>query len=93
MAKFLKLPNAGSSLTSSGCIPGSCGVAIWLGLSTPLSSSGCVVFFRTASAVSGCEVLPMIASPGQTIIYGPFSFPNGVFAASISGGCALVFTG
>lgn len=91
MAKSFYAPNAGSTLTTAGCIPNSANKPIWLGLATPLSSSGCVVFYKGASPQSGCELLPINASPGSVQIYGPFFLPNGVSTCSISGGSALIY--
>jgi len=35
--------------------------------------------------------MPIVASPAQTIVYGPFIIYAGVAAASISGGSALFY--
>lgn len=93
MARLLKLPNAGSTLTACGVVPSSCNLAVWLGITTPISSSGSVMWYKGACATAGCELLPIIASPAQTIIYGPFIFSDGISCGSITGGSALLYTG
>lgn len=93
MARLLKLPNTGSTLTTAGSIYSSSLAAVWLGFSTPISSSGSVMWFRGPSATSGCEILPIVASPAQTVVYGPFIFTLGVCAGSITGGSALIYMG
>lgn len=84
-------PNAGSTYTIAGCIPATACNPFWVGLATPLSSSGCVVFFKGASPVAGSELIPINASPGQQVLFGPFYFSAGVSTCSITGGSALVY--
>ena len=83
------VPNSSCNLTAAGCVNDSNNRWVWLGLSTPLTASGCVVWFRDTTNTAGCELLPIVASPGQTALYGPFNSPNGVYAGSVSGGSAL----
>ena len=84
------VPNSGSTLSSSGSVPGSQDHWAWIGLQT-LSSSGCVTWYRGASPVSGCELIAIALEANQSVLYGPFNPPEGLCAAGVSGGCALVW--
>lgn len=86
------VPNTASTFAAAACVVGSQDKWAWVGLSTPIGASGCVMWFRSGSGTAGRELLPITASPGQVIgPIGPFNSPCGLFAASISGGCALVW--
>lgn len=84
-------PSAGSTYTTAGSYPNTAAVAVWLGFCTPLSSSGCVVFFKGASPTAGSEFLPVVASPGQQVIKGPFFMTAGFSTCTITGGSVLVY--
>jgi hypothetical protein len=85
------VPNTASTLSSAGCIVGSADRWCWVGLRTPLTASGSVTWYRSNSAISGSEMFPISLSPGMIYMYGPFNSPDGIFAAGISGGCAIVW--
>lgn len=78
---------AGSDTTTNGQV----GPWVWLGFSTPIGASGSVMWFLSASETAGNEFLPIALSPAQLKMEGPFSSCCGVYAACISGGCALVW--
>jgi len=85
------VPNTASSFASAGCIPSSCNVWAWIGFRTPITASGSATFFNAASPTSGCELLAIAASPGQTQMFGPFLAYNGLYVNGVSGGCALAW--
>ena len=86
------VPNTASSFTSAACVVGSENKWVWLAMATPIGASGCVMFFRSASATNGRELLPIVASPATNPTFqGPFNSPCGIYAASLSGGCAIVW--
>jgi hypothetical protein len=93
------VPNTASTFATAGCVVGSdssnggkVGAWIWLGLRTPITASGSATFYRTGASTSGSEMLAISLSPGQFAgMFGPFSSPNGVYIAGITGGCAIVW--
>jgi len=88
MSVKVRIPNAGSQTTVSGSIPSSLGNDVWLGFTTPITSSGSVTFFRSSSEVAGSILCSVVASPGITMFF-PYpvnSASNGLFAGCISGG-------
>ncbi len=82
------IPNAASTLGSAACIPGSEKKFVWLGLQT-LTASGSVTWYQTSTSTSGSELIAFSLSPQQTVLVGPFNSPCGVYAAGVTGGCAL----
>lgn len=85
------VPNAACILTADACVANSEDRFAWVGLLTPLTASGCVVWFRDNTNTAGCQLVTIIASPGQQVLLGPYNSPNGLYAASISGGSALAW--
>lgn len=81
--------NTASTLAAQTCVVSSENRWAWYGFQT-LTASGSVTWYRTGSPTSGCELIAISLSPMSQVLYGPFSSPNGLFAASIGGGCALV---
>lgn len=82
------VPNAASSLSTSGSIPNSANQIVWYGLRAG-SVAASVTWYQGNSAISGSELMSISLSPMQQVLFGPFSSPCGLFAASISGGSAL----
>ena len=92
------VPNTESTMTTAGSVVGSnvsaggrSGAWVWLGLVTGVGASGCVLWYRTASGVTGCELLPISLSPNSAVMFGPFNSPCGVAACPILGGSAVVW--
>lgn len=85
------VPNSASTFASPACVPGSENKWAWLGLATPIGASGCVMFYRSSTCTAGKELLPITASPAQTVLLGPFVSTCGIYAAMVSGGCAVVW--
>ena len=83
------VPNSASTLGSAGGVPSSCNAWVWLGFQT-LTASGSVTWYQTTACISGCEIFSISLSPQQSVLFGPFSFSKGVYAAGVTGGCALV---
>ena len=91
MAIKVRIPNSASQTTVSGSVPSSAGNDVWLGFTTPPTSSGSVTFFRGGSEVAGSIMCSIVASPAQSIFLPyPFNAPvGGIFAGCISGGSAF----
>lgn len=88
------VPNSASIFSAAACVVGSENKWVWLGLVTPISSSGCVCWSMGPSTTSACNRLVAItSSPADTKMYGPFNSVTGVSAASLSGtgACAIVW--
>lgn len=86
------VPNSASTFGAPACVPDSENKWAWVGLSTPMGASGCVMFYRSSTSAPGRELLPIVASPAQTIgPIGPFVSSCGIYAAMVSGGCAVVW--
>lgn len=82
--------NTGSVTTVSGSWPPVTPARwTWLGLVTGAGTSGCVSWLMGPCA-TGSLILPIVASPMTTYLYGPFISANGWAAASISGGSAII---
>ena len=93
MAIKVRLPNSGSTLTSSGSIPCSLNSDVWLGFATPVTSSGCVIFYHTTAASSGYEIVAMALSPANIQFFPyPINSPSGIYAATGSGGSVFAWT-
>ena len=92
MAIKLRVPSSGSQTTVSGSIPNSTCRDVWLGFSTPPTSSGSVTFFWGASEVAG-SIMLSIVSPCMTFTFIPYPIHQagalGLFAGCISGGSAF----
>lgn len=85
------VPNTASTFAAGACVVGSENVWVWLGLAVPISSSGSVMFYRSASATAGRELMPIVMGACQpTVMFGPFNSPSGIYA-SPTGGCAVVW--
>ena len=90
MAIKVRIPNTGSTFTSSGSIPFSANSDIWIGFTTPMSSSGCVIFYHGAASTSGSEIFPVSLSPAQQFVFPyPINCPTGIYVAAGSGGSAI----
>jgi hypothetical protein len=86
------VPNTASVFAAPACVVGSEDKWAWLGLSTPIGASGCVLFYRSSTSTPGKELLPIVACPAQVVgPLGPFCSTSGIYAAGVSGGCALVW--
>lgn len=85
------VPNTASTFASPACVPGSENHWAWVGLATPINASGCVMFYRSSTSTAGKELMPIVASPAQNVMYGPFNSTCGIYAAMVSGGCAIVW--
>lgn len=91
MALKIIAPNAASTYTTAGSLTNTASAPTWVGMSTPLTSSGCVTFYRGASPVAGSAFLVVNASPGRVEMHGPYYFSDGISTSSISGGSVLVW--
>lgn len=83
------VPNAGSTLVNSGCIPGSEDKWAWIGFQTQ-GASGSMCWYSTNTCTSGCELIAISLPAQQQVLFGPFNSPCGLYAAGIVGGCALI---
>ena len=93
MAIKVRIPNSGSTITSSGSIVNSTNNDVWFGFATPITSSGCVIFYHTTASTSGWELLTMALSPGNTEFFPyPINSPSGLYVAAGSGGSAFAWT-
>ena len=84
------VPNVASTLAAAGSVVGSAGVWAWVGLQT-LTASGSVCWYSTNTCTSGSELLSISLAAQQSAIFGPFNSPCGLYAAGVSGGCAVVW--
>jgi hypothetical protein len=88
------VPNAASYYGAAACVPNSENKWVWLGITTPISSSGCVTWSMGPSTTSACNrIVAIAACAADTKIYGPFNSACGVSAASFggTGACAVVW--
>ena len=88
MAIKARIPSSASQITAGGSVPYSINSDIWLGFSTPITSSGCVMFYDTAAgSTAGRQMLTIALSPAQQFFVPyPFNSPSGIFVAAASGG-------
>lgn len=86
------VPNTASTFAAAACVVGSQNCWAWVGFRTGIGASGSAAFYQGNTCTSGCELVSIAASPGQTIIIPqPFNSPCGIYAAGITGGCAIVW--
>ena len=87
------VPNAGSTYSSDACVPNSANRWAWLGFMPSASqTTGCCVWYQTASPVSGCVLLPIVCGGGNIPnMFGPFNSPCGFYAACVNGGSAIIW--
>ena len=86
------VPNSASTFSTPACVVGSENKWAWVGFATPIGASGCVLFYRSSTSQAGRELLPIVASPAQVVgPLGPFVSSCGIYAANVSGGCAVVW--
>jgi len=85
------VPNAASVYDAAASVPNSANRWAWLGLVPNVGASASVIWFQGASATAGCQLLPLVVAAGQPFITGPFNSVCGFFAASLSGGCAVIW--
>ena len=92
MAITLRVPSSGSQTTVSGSLPNSTCRDVWLGFTTPPTSSGSVTYFWGASEVAGSIMMSIVSSP-MTFTLFPYPIHQaqslGIFAGCISGGSAF----
>jgi hypothetical protein len=86
------VPNTASTFAAAACVVNSENHWAWLGFVTPMGASGCAMFFQSSTSTAGKELLPIVASPAQVVgPIGPFNSSCGIYAARVSGGCAIVW--
>ena len=88
------VPNSASIFGAAACVVGSENKWVWLGMVTPMSSSGCVSWAMGPSTTSACaRIIALVASAATTTpMFGPFNSVTGVSAASLTAGaCAIVW--
>lgn len=87
MARTLRTPNSGSQISTSGSLACSNGRDVWIGFTTPPTSSGSVTLFHTASEIAGSILCSIVACPLHSLMLPtPINSPTGLYAACISGG-------
>lgn len=88
------VPNSASIFSAAACVVGSENKWVWLGITTPISSSGGVSWSMGPSTTSACSrIVTIAASPADVKMYGPFNSVTGVSCASFggTGACAIVW--
>ena len=65
MAIKVRIPNAGSTWTVAVAVPSSAGNDVLLHFSTPITSSGCVIFYKGSTSAAGSELFTIALSPAQ----------------------------
>ena len=86
------VPNAASVYDTAASVPNSKNRWAWLGFISAPNSSGCVVWYAGTAASAGSPLLPIVSACGRTPpMQGPFNSPTGFFAASVGGGCAVIW--
>lgn len=85
MAIKARIPYSGSTYTSAASVPSSADNDVWLAFSTPITSSGCVIFYHTSACTSGCELFCIALSPAQQWTWPyPINSPTGIYIAAPS---------
>lgn len=82
------VPNAGSTFLSSACLVGSKNRWAWIGFQTG-SAAGSCTWYQTNASTSGCELMGIALGAYDSVLYGPFNSPCGLYAAGVNGGCAV----
>ena len=86
------VPNTGSTYAAAASVPNSANRWAWLGFVSAPNSSGCVVWYTCTASDNGSPLMPMVSACGRTPgMVGPFNSPCGFFAASVNGGCAVIW--
>jgi len=85
------VPNSASVYDAAASVPLSANRWAWLGLVPNVGASASVIWFQGTAASAGSPMLPIIAANGQPFMAGPFNSPCGFFAASLTGGCAVIW--
>ena len=86
------VPNSGSTYTSEASVPNSANHWAWVGFQpNPGASGGSMVWWMGTAASNGSPLLPIVvASANVPFIFGPINSPCGLFAASVTGGSAII---
>ena len=86
------VPNSASVYDAAASVPNSANRWAWLGLVPSVGGSASVIWFQGTAASAGSPMLPIVAAQGQPFMSDiPFNSPCGFFAASLTGGCAVIW--
>lgn len=82
------VPNTGSVFSTDSNVAGAASRWAWIGFTSCTGGSGCVMW-QAGCAAGGSNLLPIVCACGaQTWSFGPLVSLAGLYAASVTGGCA-----
>ena len=89
---LVTVPNTGSILSASGQVASSLGRWTNMGFVATPGGSGSMMWYSGSSEASGSPLFPIVCASGHQTFMSPlYMAPCGLFAACISGGCAIIW--
>ena len=87
----IMVPNTGSTYSSDASVPNSANRWAVLGFTPNAATAGSMIWFAGTAASAGSPILPITACGTPYQAQSLFVSATGFFAASVTGGCAVIW--